>query len=289
MANSKWMEREIRENLIRALEENADIIVFDIETTGYSKEYDRVTQLAAKKYQLQDNKIIYKDELDEYICPSVPISPKAEQVSGITNEFIKDKPKENEIFDKIFNFFGTTPNLCAHNSRFDIGFLSNMYKRYGKELKVNIELDTCILAKEVISKYKVQNYRLSTLAKYYGVDKEIDFHNAKHDVIATSSILQIIISEFVEKMKKGEIKKNSDIGRKNAVIISGPNYWKGHNRFSRIYVNTNLGTIFYDILTRKWCEKDEGALDKINMDQLIEEVFERAGVSNEDEFSKFRG
>lgn len=286
--NYNWREKLIRDNLIKALKENPEIIVLDLETTGLDNKTDRIIQLNARRFNLLNNKLIFKDSLNVYIRPAFPITSKIENLTGITNDFIKDKPTEEAVFDKIFKYLGSSPNICGHCSNFDIGFLKELYLRYSKELTVNIELDTCVLAKEVISKYKVANYKLATIAEYYGLNKGVSFHNAEEDVKVTSQVLQVIINEFIEKYKKDEIPQPV-VSKKIARIISTPKYWKGHNRFSRIYVNTNMGSVYYDVLTRKWNEKDSGTIEKIDMNNLISEVFEMLGVNNEDEFSKYRG
>ena len=83
-----------------------DIInVIDTETTGLSAEKERVLEFAAEKLFVTDDyelKLIEAKQI--YINPGFPIPPKSVEVHHITDEFIADKPSEEEVFADIYKY-----------------------------------------------------------------------------------------------------------------------------------------------------------------------------------------
>ena len=69
------------------------------------------------------------------VKPNQKISQKITDITGITNEMVKDKPPIEEVLPKFIEFIGGLP-LVAHNIEFDYGFLCENYNRvYKKEFK----------------------------------------------------------------------------------------------------------------------------------------------------------
>ncbi len=94
-------------------------VVFDIETTGFSNTNDKITEIGAVK--IENFKIV--DRFSELINPEKDISYKIQELTGITNELIKDKPTIEEVLPKFMEFVGDSV-LVAHNAEFDTGFIS---------------------------------------------------------------------------------------------------------------------------------------------------------------------
>ncbi|MFR3071532.1 MAG: PolC-type DNA polymerase III [Paeniclostridium sp.] len=63
------------------------------------------------------------DRFNELINPEKDISYKVQELTGITNDLIKDKPTIEEILPKFMEFVGDSV-LVAHNAEFDIGFIN---------------------------------------------------------------------------------------------------------------------------------------------------------------------
>ena len=104
-------------------------VVFDLETTGLSPINNEITEIGAVK--VIDGKI--SDTFEMLVKPNQKISQKITDITGITNEMVKDKPPIEEVLPKFIEFIGGLP-LVAHNIDFDYGFLCENYNRvYKKE------------------------------------------------------------------------------------------------------------------------------------------------------------
>tara|TARA_A100001015_G_scaffold250831_1_gene289497 strand:- start:1163 stop:1864 length:702 start_codon:yes stop_codon:yes gene_type:complete len=112
---------------------SARIISFDTETTGLDFETgDRVIELGAVEI-LERNKT--GEEFQTYLNPDgKEISEKAQQITGITNEQLKDKPKFKDIADDFLNFVRGA-ELVIHNAEFDVGFINNELKLANHKVK----------------------------------------------------------------------------------------------------------------------------------------------------------
>ena len=93
-------------------------VVFDIETTGFSSTNDKITEIGAVK--IENYKVV--DRFSEFINPERDISYKIQNLTGITNDMVKDKPTIEEVFPKFLEFIGDSV-LVAHNADFDMGFI----------------------------------------------------------------------------------------------------------------------------------------------------------------------
>ena len=281
----QWRTSKTKDNLFDTLDlaisENRPIHVIDFETTGLSAEKHRPIQLEITSFLVLKGYILEEvDSFGYYINPEAEIPKLIEDLTGITNAFIEDKPIESEIFSEIFSIIGNEPIIAAYNSGFDIRFLTAMYKRNGEDIVIRGDLDVMKMAKDLIESGKTANYKLKTISDYYDLSDGIDFHNASSDTFVTSKLLEIFIDEY-QGIKK-------DIKPKEKATINSLSYWAGYKGYSRIYTNTNKGTVYFDVRRRSWGEKDEGCLGKIDMEDLINKVYEFAGVDNEDDFMKFK-
>jgi DNA polymerase-3 subunit alpha (Gram-positive type) len=89
-----------------------EIIVFDFETTGLNSKKDRIIEIGAVK--LKDNKII--DKFNQLINPGILIPDKIQNLTGINQEMVDDKPSIEEGMKRFFDFIGSCTTLCAHNA-----------------------------------------------------------------------------------------------------------------------------------------------------------------------------
>ena len=124
-------------------------IVLDTETTGLSAEGgDRIIELGC--VELYARKLT-GNNLHFYFNPERDSHEDALKVHGISNEFLRDKPKFAELTEDILNYLADA-ELIIHNAAFDIGFLNKELERVGKKpLKayVNGVIDTLAMAKEM--------------------------------------------------------------------------------------------------------------------------------------------
>ncbi len=124
-------------------------IVLDTETTGLSAETgDRIIELGC--VELMNRKLTGRN-LHIYFNPERDSHEDALRVHGISNEFLKDKPKFTEQADEILEYLQGA-ELIIHNAPFDIGFLNKELQLCGlKPLKAYVDgvIDTLVMAKEM--------------------------------------------------------------------------------------------------------------------------------------------
>ena len=124
-------------------------IVLDTETTGLSAEGgDRIIELGC--VELYARKLTGKN-LHFYFNPERDSHEDALKVHGISNEFLRDKPKFAELSQEILDYLSDA-EIIIHNAAFDVGFLNKELERVGKKpfkTYVNGVIDTLVMAKEM--------------------------------------------------------------------------------------------------------------------------------------------
>ena len=173
-------------------------VVFDLETTGFSNKNDKITEIGAVK--VENFKVV--DRFSQLINPEKDISYKVQELTGITNDLIKDKPTIEEILPKFVEFIGDSV-LVAHNADFDMGFMQQKCREQNIEFK-NTSVDTLTLARTLLPHMK--RFRLNLIAKELGIPL-LNHHRAVDDAEATAHIF----IKFLEMLKKRGAKKLSDV------------------------------------------------------------------------------
>jgi DNA polymerase-3 subunit epsilon len=124
-------------------------IVLDTETTGLSAEGgDRIIELGC--VELYARKLT-GNNLHFYFNPERDSHEDALRVHGISNEFLRDKPKFAELAENILAYVQDA-EIIIHNAAFDIGFLNKELERLGKppfKDHVSGVIDTLAMAKEM--------------------------------------------------------------------------------------------------------------------------------------------
>jgi len=124
-------------------------VVLDTETTGLSAENgDRIIEIGC--VELVARKLTGHN-LHHYVNPERDSHEDALKVHGISNEFLRDKPKFAQIVDELLAYLDGA-ELIIHNAPFDIGFLNKELERVGrKPVKAYIGgvIDTLVMAKEM--------------------------------------------------------------------------------------------------------------------------------------------
>lgn len=155
------------ENL-KELIENNTIVIVDLETSGLDRNRDFILEVAAVK--IENGEI--KDKFSSFANnPQMKTLPEEiEKLTGITFDQLKSAPFIGEVVWQLYNF-SKDCILVAHNLPFDFAFLRNWCFWCGisfDEFKNGV-IDTVELFKQVLGN-KVENYRLPTLANYFGID-----------------------------------------------------------------------------------------------------------------------
>lgn len=177
-------------------------VVFDLETTGFSNKNDKITEIGAVK--VENFKVV--DRFSQLINPEKDISYKVQELTGITNDLIKDKPTIEEVLPKFVEFIGDSV-LVAHNADFDMGFMQQKCREQNIEFK-NTSVDTLTLARTLLPHMK--RFRLNLIAKELGIPL-LNHHRAVDDAEATAHIF----IKFLEMIRKKGGEKLSDV---NAIL-----------------------------------------------------------------------
>jgi len=165
-------------------------IVFDIETTGLSFKHDKITEIGAVKI----NKGEIVDKFSALINPEIKIPSKIVELTGITDEMVKDKPTIDKILPKFLDFIGDSP-VVAHNASFDTSFIKENCSKLNCEFN-NTIIDTLSLSRILVP--DIKRHKLNILAKHFNVKLE-NHHRAVDDAQATGEIFIQLISILKDK------------------------------------------------------------------------------------------
>lgn len=155
--------------------------VVDIETTGLDVGKDEIIEIAA--IRIRDGEP--KEELSILVKTAVQISDEVRKLTGLTNEQLEsDGIPIDDALTKLKDFIGTDKLVC-HNASFDYNFLLASCKKCGILPIHNSIIDTLQLARRKVK--GVENYKLSTLAKHFGIS-ETQEHRALSDCKLTYGI-----------------------------------------------------------------------------------------------------
>ena len=205
----------------------ATYVVFDVETTGLSAIYNDLIQVAASK--MYKGNIVA--EFDEFINPGHPLSAFTTELTGITDEHVKNAKPLVQVL-KEFQEFCKDTVLVAHNATFDVGFMNANYERHGLPKITQPVIDTLEFARNLYPEYK--RHGLGPLTKRFGVALE-HHHMANYDAEATGRLLFIFIKEVEEKHGV------TDLARLNLDLISPDSYKKARVKHATIYVKNQVG------------------------------------------------
>ena len=152
-------------------------LILDTETTGfYYQDTDRIIEVGAIE---MINRKLTGSSIHIYINPKKPVGD-SENVHGISDEFLKDKPVYAEIADVLFDYLKGA-EIIAHNASFDMNFLDMEFKRAGFVALSDVceVTDTLAMAK---SKHPGQKNSLDALVRRYEiVQRDRTFHGALLD------------------------------------------------------------------------------------------------------------
>ena len=211
----------------------SDYIIFDIETTGLDSSYDEVIEIGAIK--VKNNKIVSKfnslvkpkNEIDEYIT----------ELTGITNEMVKDAPTIEEILPDFMNYIGNDI-LIGHNVNFDINFIYDNLYRNKFDVLTNDFIDTMRISRKLLP--ELPHHRLIDLAKYFKIDSTNN-HRSLKDCEITMNVYENLKEIALQKYDnvdefKNAFKKHKKEGLRAKDIVSTNTEFDVDNLFYDKYV-----------------------------------------------------
>lgn len=159
-------------------------IVLDTETTGLEpKQGHRIIEIGCVELV---NRRLTGNHYHQYLQPDREIDQGAIDVHGITNEFLQDKPRFEDVVDDFLSFIRGA-ELVIHNAPFDVGFINHELKRlkagHKEVAKVCTILDTLPMARDM---HPGQRNSLDALCKRYDIDNS---QREKHGALLDAEIL----------------------------------------------------------------------------------------------------
>lgn len=154
-------------------------VAFDIETTGFGPVSDKIIEIGAVK--IAEGKIV--DEFSAMINPEIPIPYRIVELTGITDDMVKDAPLIDKVLPEFLDFVEGSA-LIAHNASFDVGFITQKAKELGRTVKTTV-VDTVSFARVMLP--TLGKYKLNIVANELNVSLE-NHHRAVDDAKACGDI-----------------------------------------------------------------------------------------------------
>ena len=208
------------------------LVIFDLETTGLDMVKDRVIQLSYIK--------VYPDGREErgneLINPEKHIDDIITQLTGISNEDVKDKPTFKQIAKKMEAVFSGSDIAGFNSNFFDVPLLAEEFLRAG----IDFDFSKCRLIDACTIFKKMERRNLASAYRFYcGRKMEEDFeaHRADQDTEATYRVLMGELDKYApgvnedpEKVLENDMQALADFSKQNDnVDFAGRIVWADVN------------------------------------------------------------
>lgn len=148
-------------------------VMIDTETTGLDPRYDEIIELSALK--IKNNEVV--DTYTTLVKPSEPISSFISELTGITNEMVKDAPILEETISSFISFVGED-KVMGYNAHFDVNFIYDAAQKNLNQDFSNDIIDVLRIARKIVKDSK--NHKLKTIADYYDISYDL-IHRGEAD------------------------------------------------------------------------------------------------------------
>ena len=138
-----YLVDDLKDIITNSKNQNLDdtYVVFDLETTGFSPEKNKIIEIGAVKVEHGE----ITDRFSTFVNPEVPIPYRIEELTSIRDDMVIDAPKIETILPQFMEFCGDAI-MVAHNADFDMSFIIKNCERQGIEKDFTI-IDTVALAR----------------------------------------------------------------------------------------------------------------------------------------------
>jgi DNA polymerase-3 subunit epsilon len=193
-------------------------LFLDTETTGLSAEGgDRVIELGCVELV---NRKLTGNNLHFYFNPGRDSHEDALKVHGISNEFLRDKPKFKDVVQEILDYVQGA-EIIIHNAAFDVGFLNKELELAGQKpftTYVDGVVDTLVMAKQM---YPGKRNSLDALCDRLGVDNS---GRTLHGALLDAELLADVYINLTRGQEALLIDAGGDdgaVGAEESVDLSG--------------------------------------------------------------------
>ena len=204
------------------------LVIFDLETTGLDLVKDRIIQISYIKVSPNGD----EERGDELVNPERPIEPIITQLTGISNEDVKDKPTFKQLSQKLADKFTGCDFAGFNSNHFDIPLLAEEFLRAG----IDFDFSKCRMIDAQTIFHKMERRNLAAAYKFYcGRKMEEDFeaHRADQDSEATYRVLMGELDKYApganedaEKVLENDMDKLAEFSNtNNNVDFAGRIVW----------------------------------------------------------------
>jgi DNA polymerase III epsilon subunit family exonuclease len=166
--------------------EDAEFVVFDLETTGLSAARSQICELGAVRVRALE----LIDSYQSLVNPKAALPEPIARLTGLREQELRRAPSVTTVLRRFLDFAGDDL-LVAHNARFDQSFLERQLLRvHGRRLS-EPPLCTAALARRLLEG-RVRRVGLASLANFFGVSTQ-PCHRALPDAEATAEVLVQLI------------------------------------------------------------------------------------------------
>ena len=172
--------------------EDAEFVVFDLETTGLSASRCRICEIGAAWVR----GLAIEDTFETLVNPGSALPPYIAALTGIRDGDLRRAPRSELAVRRFLGFAGDAP-LTAHNARFDMAFLEREVERLtGRRVAAPV-VDTVWLARRLLHR-RSERFSLASLAHFFGTSTS-PCHRALPDALATAEILVSLLGLAQER------------------------------------------------------------------------------------------
>lgn len=251
------------------------IIVFDTETTGLGKNA-KIIEFAAIRYEITKTGFRETHKIDLFLNPEESLSAKIVELTGITDNILKEANAERIEAPQIFSFMGNADIWAAYNCDFDLRMMDQMSERLQMPYMKRPCVDVLKMARDFVE--DVENYKLQTVFQAMFPDKPFCFHQAIDDARVTT----LLMSKFIGMYLNYEDKNVS----KYSCYLNYAYYSINPRQKSQIRIKLDLsegetGDIFWDVTKKVWtCKKTARAkalFESVDIANLEKQLLKRYG------------
>jgi DNA polymerase-3 subunit epsilon len=177
---------------VHVLIEDAELVVFDLETTGLSARRDHMCEIGAVRVRA----LAIDGTFETLVNPGIVLPQSIAAMTGIRQPDLHRAPRSELAVRRFLRFAGDAP-LVAHNARFDLGFLDREVGRLtGRRVAASV-IDTVWLARRLLHG-RSDRFSLQQLAHFFGTASH-PCHRALPDALSTAEILIALLGLAQER------------------------------------------------------------------------------------------
>lgn len=200
-------------------------VVVDVETTGLNSA-DAITEVGAVR--IVDGQVC--DSFTQLVNPGRPIPPEVTALTGITDTLVASAPTIAQVLAQFLSWARLEEAvLVAHNSSFDVGFLTRASRAHQLPWPAVAVLDTLALARTHLPRPLVSNYRLPTLASFFRV-RVPQAHRALADAHTCAAVFLALTERLAEQARaQNQVFTFSDLQ-----VVAGPSPYEYRHQLALI-------------------------------------------------------